>query len=803
MRRVLRRLFIAIALVATLGLLVAGGGAMWIGWKLRASLPVLDGELPLAGLVAPVTIERDSAGLPTISGRDPLDVARGLGFVHGQDRFFQMDLLRRRAAGRLAELLGAAALPLDRAAAVHRFAARTTAALRDATPETLALLQSYADGVNAGLAALDAPPPEYVALRVEPAPWSPADSRLVVLAMYLDLQGGRWARERDLGLMRDVLPPALVRFLVPPGTPWDAPLVGEPHATPPFPEADIFDLRRSIRREPHLLPPREEPLSGGSNAWAVGGAARGGGAALFAYDPHLGLALPNTWYRTVLVFLDGLEEPRSVVGVTLPGAPGIISGSNGHVAWGFTNAYGDFADLRVVEWIGADATRYRTADGDRESEKFEEWIPVRGAKDESLTVVETVWGPLIDEDHRGRPLALRWIAHDPFAADVELWRLNWADDVAGAIAIVTRAGLPAQNLIAADLEGSVGWTIAGTIPGRPGAPPDAPVGPDATDADWTTALDPALAPRIVDPPQGRVWSANHRMLPADAAPALGDGGFALGARAASIRDGLDAIETFDEASMLALQLDDRSPLLGRWRARLLQLLDADAIATDPRRAELRQSVEHEGTDVPRASVDSVAYRLIRGFRTFAARRIFAALTAACVDADERFDYFDVTRQWEGPLWKLLEEQPLHLLDPAFESWDDWLLAAVDDLLDHFGDDQPLDRRTWGERNIVRVRHPISLAAPRLARWLDAPPRELPGDVYMPRVQAPGFGASFRLVVEPGAEERGLFHMPGGPSGHPLSPWYLAGHDAWATGRATPLMPGPTIYRLELRPASAP
>ena len=187
------------------------------------------------------------------------------------------------------------------------------------------------------------------------------------------------------------------------------------------------------------------------------------------------------------------------------------------------------------------------------------------------------------------------------------------------------------------------------------------------------------------------------------------------------------------------------------------------------------------------------------FRLFLADQVLGSITAACGDADQQFQVRWLT-QSEGPLWRLVTERPLHLLDPRFENWEQQLLAAVDAVLDRFAEDEgALELRTWGERNTVAIRHPISLAVPALARWLDVPAQSLPGAGKMPRVQGPGFGASMRMAVSPGREESGYFHMPGGQSGHPLSPYYRKGHEAWAGGEPTPFLPGPTVHLLTLVP----
>ncbi len=197
-----------------------------------------------------------------------------------------------------------------------------------------------------------------------------------------------------------------------------------------------------------------------------------------------------------------------------------------------------------------------------------------------------------------------------------------------------------------------------------------------------------------------------------------------------------------------------------------------------------------------ASIDSVGYRLVKEFRREVRNRVFEAIVARCAAAEERFDLGEL-RQLEGPLWKLVTERPAHLLDPRYRSWDDLLLTSADAVLASY-EGQSLAERTWGERNTTRIRHPLSGALPAFAgRWLDMEPRPMPGDVDMPRLQGPSFGSSERIVVSPGNEEAGYFHMPVGQSGHPLSPNYGDGHKAWEEGQPTPFLPGKPVHTLKL------
>ena len=793
-----------LALVAVGAALVIAA-AIWARLQLGASLPQLDGTRAVPGLGASVLIDRDALGVPTIRAASRLDAARALGFVHAQDRFFQMDLLRRSAAGELSELFGRDALAQDHRMRAHRFRSVAILVSQSATPEDRALMDSYTAGVNAGLSALRSKPFEYVLLRVDPVPWQAEDSILVTLAMFAQLHDSMGRRESSIGLMHELLPPKLVEFLIPRGTQWDAPLVGSAWLPAPLPGPEIFDLRASALSPP---PParlgemeRENALqASGSNNWAVAASHASAGKALLANDMHLGLSVPNTWYRATLTWTTKEGEELWVSGVSLPGTPAVSVGSNRHVAWGFTNSLGDFSDLVVIEPDPLDAQRYLTPDGPRPYQRHLERIKVRGEPGETLEVVSTIWGPVIDRDYRGHARALRWTAHDLEAINSGLRGLERAKNVNEAVEVAQRAGIPPQNFVCADANGHIAWTIAGKIPRRIGFDGQVPTSWADGSHRWDGWLRPDEYPRIVDPPSGRLWTANARVVDGAMLERMGDGGYANGARARQIRDALVPIERATPHDMMRIQLDDRALFLARWREVLLSALSEDAIARHPRRREVKGFVQDWGG---RAAIDSVGYRAVETFHHFLERQVFGALTARCQQADPRFDFFFASRQREAPLWQLVSERPAHLLSPKFTNWDQQILAAADAMLDSLtADGADLAGRTWGEHNRSRIQHPFSRAMPLLRRFLDMPSELLPGDADMPRVQTPDHGASERLVVSPGDEEKGLFHMPGGQSGHPLSPFYRAGHRAWVVGDATPFLPGERQHRLTLIPIEA-
>jgi penicillin amidase len=379
-----------------------------------------------------------------------------------------------------------------------------------------------------------------------------------------------------------------------------------------------------------------------------------------------------------------------------------------------------------------------------------------------------------------------------------LLALERADTLEAALDLANRAGAPTQNFLIAGADGRIAWTLSGPIPRRFGHDGRLPSSWADGRRGWSGWLEAAEYPRIVDPPSGRLWTANGRVVDGAWLAQLGDGGYALGARARQIRDGLQERDRFDELDFLKLQLDDRALFLERWRELLLATLTPEAVRADSRRDEIKRWVADWGG---RAAVESVGYRLVRAFREEVRDRAFGPLIAACQQADPRFDY-TLFRQHEGPLWQLVSRRPPHLLDPRYPDWPALLLDAADTVREKLtADGRPLAAHTWGDHNRIGIRHPFSRTLPWLSDWLDMPTLSLPGDLYMPRIQTSSSGASERLVVAPGREAAGILHVPGGQSGHPLSPFYRAGFEAWAQGEPAPLKPGPVRYRLKLTPES--
>lgn len=795
------------------------------GWlTLRASLPELDGVHP-APLSATVTIGRDALGVPTVQGRTRDDVAYATGFIHAQDRFFQMDLLRRVAAGEMSALIGEAALPLDRRDRPLRFREHARAALAALPADQRQLIERYTAGVNDGLHSLRARPFEYWLLHMQPVPWRAEDTLLAVYAMYFDLQYGQVTRVLSRAALLEQTPADLLPFLLPATSHWDAPLDGDsasepppaglPATRPPWLDAPTQPAARAEPQVTGMLGSVPGFVDGesavgsmvGSNGFAVGGAhgAHGAhGGALVANDMHLGLALPNIWYRVSLVYPTPDGDTRHITGVSLPGTPLVVAGSNGQIAWAFTNSYGRFVDLIELRRDPADPLRYRIPGGWEKAQVIHERLDVKGGTSVDLPVVQTRWGPLLVVGPHA--YALRWVAQDPEAVNVNLVQLERTVSVADALHTAQTSGIPTQNFMVADAQGHIGWTLAGPLPrfgdGEVNSTqlPSFPFRSD-TYTGWQGYLSPGEYPVRVDPPAGRIWTANNRTLPLPEAASIGDAGTDLGARATQIRNDLLALPHATERDMLSVQTDDRAFWIEPWRRVALDALDPRALTGHPDRAAFRRLIE---TWDGRADADAVGYRLLRAFHDSLYDAWFGTLDKQLSAIAPKLEYRSANTRYEATMETLADHHAW--IPDGFADWRTFMLERIDHSIARLPKGVKLEDARWGDRNRSAIAHPFARLLPAwlpwARAWLSTPRDPLPGDINMPRVQSPVFGASERFAVSPGREQNGIFEMPGGQSGNPMSPYFIAGHDTWVRSDTAPFLPGAVVHTLTLTPDGA-
>jgi penicillin amidase len=807
-----RKIFLGVLLLFFL-LMVAVLGLVW--GTLSASLPILDGHLAAAGLERPVEVERDSLGIPTIRGENRKDVAYATGFVHAQDRFFQMDTLRRRAAGELSELFGPATLPADREARVHRFLARAGGEFNNLQKDEKELLQAYADGANSGLRQLKAKPFEYYLLGAEPRRWVPQDCMLVIYAMALDLQEKPGHVQLALDALKRVLPQKAFEFFAPRFSSWDAPLDGSESGSPaPFPNEKDFDLRTAENKLPERTSqdlrapegdllgrgPFEPGSAIGSNCWVVAASRTQSGLPILANDPHLNLRVPNIWYRIAYSWRSTVSEPANYVcGVSVPGAPPVVIGSNGHVVWGLTFPYIDADDVVQIETKEDDSNLYKTPQGWRPFENCSESIRVRGRDPEIFKFQTTVWGPIVGRTPEGILRALHQIIDQNGTINLHRMQLETAKTAEEALRIAKISGIPNLNFLVADSSGKIGWTIMGPIPRRIGFDGRLPVSWSDGSCRWDGWCAPDEYPECCGSNLDFIWNANNRMVGGTEFSKLGDGGYDRGARARQIRDDLRQLRSATPQGMLDIQLDDRAVFLERWHQQLLSTLSKPGALSNRERVEFQRRL---GDWSGRADVGSIAYRLVREYREEVARRVFEPISEAVKNVYPGFSYEYL--KFEDPLWSMIESQPVNLLDRKYENWNALFLSAVDVVIQKIkAQKDGYSRYTVGERNATRIQHPMGAAIPQLGPWLNMSVDQLPGDRFdMPRIQAPSFGSSMRMAVSPGQEKEGYLIMAGGESGNPLSPHYRDCHQAWVKNTRTPFLPGVATHKILLEPLDA-
>lgn len=780
---------IRFVLLGLLGLLLVG---LLVGFVLfRGSLPRLNGEVRLPSLTAPVTVERDELGTVTIRAASALDASRALGYVHAQERYFHMDTLRRLTAGELGELVNADLLELDQQKRLHRVRARVEENLAAFTGDYAAETAAYVEGVNAGLADLRFRPWPYLLLGKQPEPWTVVDSALTGYALFFDLQEGQLVSELNRLTVGQEVPQPLLDLITHESSAWDAPLFGDDWGYAALPTAAELDYREL----PVAASAPPEPLAQetpGSNNFAISGELTADGRAILANDMHLGLTVPNIWQRVHLIY-DDPRAPDGVVdvhGVTLPGLPAVVAGDNGAVAWGYTNAYADSADFMYYDpACTADPACFDVT-------SYEESITTTAGA-QSFTIEETSWGPVVRRDEDGGALALRWVAHQPGSLSLNLMDFVLAQDLDELFAYADGASVPIQNLVAADASGRIGWRILGALPDRAEGCglADFELYYDASQGcePWPVRTD--IAPSLVDPESGRLWTANARVVGEEGLAAVGSGGYALGVRGWQIRDLLMAQDEFDEEDLYAIQLDDRALLLEGWWE-LFRAAVGDS--SDP---SLQRLEETTRTWEGHAASDAISYRVAREFRDDVHAIVQHGLLAPFTDGTPAEGLRPGGSNVEGWLWPLASEQPPHLLPGAYTSWGELFEDAIRVGIER----QEAANRdpytaTWGETNVASICHQFAGFLPGpLGSYLCMPATELTGDNHVPRVARPDFGASQRTVVSPGHEEDGIMQLPGGQSGHPLSQYWGAGHDAWLSGEVTPFLPGEAAYTLNLRP----
>lgn len=793
--RLARILIYGILLLAILVLIVGWGSTFWLKHTMRTSLPQLDGQISIAGLAAPVSVQRDLHGVPHITAANMDDLVFAQGFVTAQDRLWQLDMLRRFAAGDIAEVLGSGMLEHDRAQRILQIRETAMAALAALPAGDQHFLQVYANGVNAFIAASkDSLPAEFRLLRYRPQPWQPVDSLLIGMNlqqilttefptklarekisaklspdMLADLYPvGSWRDHPPISSAPDITAPqeipkipldaSQVGALVPPQKPAEAQKSADARIAASTSPQEILHLDTLL----HVLHgPDCRDCTPGSNNWVVSGAHTVTGLPLLSNDMHLDHSIPDTWYEAQLTAGD-----FNVAGVTLPGLPFVIAGHNAHMAWGFTDMYADVQDVYVEQTQG---DTYRTADGWRPFQHVREVIHVRGGHDVVLDVRRTVHGPVITPllPHESRVLALRWTAYDPAAVTIPFYDIDSATNWEQFRTAFASFGGPPLNAVYGDTAGHIGYQAVGKVPLRPGGLSGVPIADETHE--WQGYIPFEQMPSSYDPPGGILATANARITPDDY-PYLLTLDWGAPYRNERIWKVLANKPKLSAADMLALQNDVQSELDQELAQRFAYAIDH---AKNPSKRQ-RQAANLLRSWDGAVSIPSPAAAI-----TDAARK---ALWPMLLEPK-------LGNDWEIYSWsesdyveeQMITDEPARWLPKGYDNWNDLLAAAVAKGMD--AANAPLNLKNWryGYAHPVEVEHPLYGQVPWLRKLTGTGVQPQSGDGTTVKQVGRSFGPSERLTVDFSNLDSSTLNIVIGQSGDPFSPYYKDQWPYWYGG----------------------
>jgi penicillin amidase len=765
---------------------------------LNASLPEIDGEINSSIIAKEVTLARDEYGTAVINADNEYDAAFALGYAHAQDRLFQIDLLRRQAAGELSELVGARALSVDKKHRIHQFRKRAKNIYTNMSPHYKKLLQSYTEGVNNGAKSLGAKPFEYYLLNGNFTDWQPTDSLLASYAMYIDLQLAQTEIDFRLNALRELYGDSMHQFFTLPSQ-YQASIDGsvlpiKSVEIPSLPD-DFGNQNSTENKTVNTIKNTEliaydsvlEQPDYGSNNWAVSGDltqstndVKQTKSALVSNDMHLSLRVPSIWYRAQLNYTDN-EQSVMVTGVSLPGTPAIVVGSNSKIAWGFTNS-----NVDNVDWVKLDE--------DAKTSSINEIIKTPDG-DEQFTFEMSEYGPV--REFKGQKYGLKWVAHQDYAVNIVIADMAKMSTVTQALDLAATMRMPAQNMVIADAQGNIAWQLTGAITGRTNLKRHAISERDF--AQFATLWQQAETKpaKMLNPDNGRVWSANARVVSTVDLARFGDGGYALGARQQQIMQSLMAQNTFTEQDFYELQLDNRALFLMPWHNLL-----SETLKNSPQKYADDIKALNEWNAC--ACESSVGYTLVRRFRSTVINQLLARLNEDLKKHELSTSY--LLRSIEPAIWALLQSESPEWLPKQHTDYTGFLLGAYDTtkekLLDTYSkQSQSLADLTWGKVNALSVKHPFASQLGPFGDLLNMQEYAGFGDSYTPAVQSGSFGASQRLIVRPGNEQAGILTVPGGQSGHFLSKYYEKGFKEYASHHNTPLLPTGNEHLITFIPAS--
>jgi penicillin G amidase len=786
-------------------------GTLWLRSAATAALPQLDGNLHLAGLSAPVSVLRDTHGVPHIEAATEGDLFFAQGYVTAQDRLWQMDILRRNASGELAEILGPTLLVHDKAQRVFQLRPSARRIYAKLTPADRARLDAYARGVNLFISQhQDSLPPEFKLLFYRPRPWTGEDSILIGLLMVQNLDTsfphkiGREhvaAKLNNSKLESDLYPVGSWRDRQPTGS---LPDFGQPQPkVSPAKQGDEDDEEDDDRSEARLgaaplpqqdllshspeaslgLAPGLSTCAGcnpGSNNWVVAGSHTASGKPLLSNDMHLGLSVPNIWY------IADLHAPGfHAAGVTLPGLPFIVAGHNEHVAWGFTALYADTQDVYIEKLDGRG--NYRAIDGNWQPLAVDhEVIRVRGGRDVKLDVQSTAHGPLLNPLYpkETRALALKWTLYDSTLNAMPLYQLNTASNWTEFTAAVAQWCWPTQNIVYSDDQGHIGYHAIGSIPIRSGGLAALPTAAD-THA-WQGFIPFDQMPSAFDPPSGFLATANARVT-TDKSPYQLTLDWASPYRVERIYKSLQGRDKLTRRDMLALQTDVYSEVEQEMGNRFAYAIDHTTGANERLRMAASLMRNWDG----RLTADSAAASLVAQTR----RALWPLLLEPKLGKEA------ASYSWSESDFAE-EEIVMHAnsdwLPPGFQNWDALLTEAVRRGMENGQATTDPAHWRYGIWHTIDLEHPLSKFLPDLFHVAGTGAVPMAGDTTTVQQVGNSFGPSQRFTMDWSNIDRSTENIVLGESGNPLSPYFRDQWSDWYSGSTFALPFTPSAVATQTR-----
>jgi penicillin G amidase len=785
-------------------LLLAGIATLAGWWIVRRSLPTLDGQEAVRGLKEGVIVDRDQWGRPWIRAKSTDDLVMAQGYVMAQDRLWQMDLLRRAAAGDLSEIVGPVALKFDEENRTLGMRAAAERAAAESSPEIRGLLESYARGVNQYIAERQKRlPVEFSLLRYKPRPWTPTDTYLVSLYMWKTLTS-TWKSKLNRARVAEKVGPERAAQMFAADSLLDHYIVGQLVAPVPRKAggsaAKTGSSGAAKARASEIAPfaPRgwdeareflaqfEEESSEiiGSNNFVVSGAHTASHKPLLANDTHLVLSVPCIWY------LVHLTAPGwNVEGFALPGAPLVIIGHNERIAWGVTNSNADVQDLYAETFDAANPLNYRANGEWISAEVRKERIRVLGQPDVEFDVTVTRHGPIIYReaaDLGGRAYALRWTALEPGGLDFGFPLLGRASNWDEFVEVTKHIAGPGQNTIYADVDGNIGFTIPARIPVRANGNGSVPVSGETDDFEWKGYIPFDELPRVLNPPDGIIATANARTVGPGYKYFLSDrqaGPF----RTERIYQLLTGRTGLKPEDLNAVQNDILS-LPNQFLAK--QLLDAakSTPPKDPRTQKLIAGLN--GWDAA-ATADSYESSFVECTR----HALFHNLLAPYLDDEtSKYELWEPQSVYNDVWWRdkiflenILRERPAAWLPKGVVNYDVLLISSANDAVEEIAREMRTSDVTqwkWGRLHPLSMLHPIGRTGTLHSLFSIGPYAE-GGTIDTVKAMGVGHGPAMRVVSDLSNFDNSLMEIATGESGQFASPYYRDQFPEWFAGRGIP------------------